>query len=153
MLANTSYWTSLAGRFAYSTWKWGELHHATRHPVYRYLYAQPRPATVAPASGPPPDGAVHSAEIEYALGNLATNDVYAWTPADDSLSALMEGYFAHFVKTGNPNGTDLPSWPAAYADDSARVMILDARSHAEPAQHEGVYRLLDRTYRSRTRAP
>jgi len=150
----------LAGsRFiAFGTWKWAELHHASGRRVYRYLYARPRPATVAPASGPPPDGAVHSAEIEYALGNLATNDVYAWTPADDSLSALMQSYFANFVKTGDPNGAGLPSWPAAYAGDSTRVMILDARLHAEPAQHEDVFRLLDRIhragdYRSRTKAP
>jgi para-nitrobenzyl esterase len=24
----------------------------------------------------------------------------------------MEGYFAQFIKTGDPNGADLPPWPA-----------------------------------------
>jgi hypothetical protein len=79
---------------------------------------------------------VHSAEIEYALGNLATNDVYAWAPADDSASAALEGYFANFVKTLDPNGAGLPTWPAAYAGDTVRVMILDALPHAAVAPHE-----------------
>jgi hypothetical protein len=47
--------------------------------------------TAAPA--PRPRGAVHSAEIEYALGNLASNKVYAWSPDDDRVSASMEQYF------------------------------------------------------------
>ncbi len=143
------------GRFiAYSTWKWAELQgRAGKQSVYRYLYVHPRPATIAPAASPPPAGAVHSAEIEYALGNLATNRVYAWTAADDSLSALMEGYFANFVKTGNPNGPGLPHWPAAYSDDSARVMILGVRPRAEGGRHEDAFRFLDRSYRSSTSAP
>jgi para-nitrobenzyl esterase len=29
----------------------------------------------------------------------------------------MEGYFANFIKTGNPNGDDLPHWPAATRKD------------------------------------
>ena len=31
---------------------------------------------------PPATGAVHSAEIEYVMGNLPTNHVYDWTPDD-----------------------------------------------------------------------
>jgi len=143
--------TLLAGaRFTvFSTWKWAELQHQTgKQPVYRYFFAHPRPPTVAPAQNPPPEGAVHSAEIEYALGNLATNHVYAWTPADDSISAAMEAYFANFVKTGNPNGAGLPQWPAAYAGDTVQVMVLDVHSHAEPAPHRGALRFLDRLYSS-----
>ena len=36
----------------------------------------------------PATGAVHSAEIEYAMGNLATNKVYAWTPDDYKVSEV-----------------------------------------------------------------
>jgi para-nitrobenzyl esterase len=149
--------TLLAGaRFiAYSTWKWAELQHRTgMRPVFRYLFAHPRPATIAPAPSPPPAGAVHSAEIEYALGNLATNRVYAWTAEDDSLSAATEGFVAAFVKTGNPNGLGLPRWPAAYAGDSVRVMILDVPPHAGTAPHENAFRFLDAFYaRTSTAAP
>ena len=40
-----------------------------------------------------PKGAVHSAEIEYAFGNLATNEVFAWTADDYKVSNVMQEFF------------------------------------------------------------
>jgi para-nitrobenzyl esterase len=139
--------TLLAGaRFiAYSTWKWAERQSGTGQPVYRYLYAHPRPPTKAPSASPPPLGAVHSAEIEYALGNLVTNDVYAWTPQDDSVSEVMQAYFANFVRTGDPNGAGLPHWTPARGD-TALVMILDVHPRAEREQRRDAFLYLDRFY-------
>jgi para-nitrobenzyl esterase len=130
--------TDLAGdRFiAYSTWKWSELHRKSGARVYRYLYARPRPA--GRAGGPPPArGAVHSAEIEYALGNLAVNDVYAWTDDDYRVSATMQEYFANFIKKADPNGPGLPEWSVA------QVMRLDVQSRAEPDATRPRYLFLD----------
>ena len=130
--------TDLAGdRFiAYSTWKWLETHSATTgKPVYRYLYARPRPGS---------RGAVHSAEIEYALGNLATNTVYAWTPDDQQVSATMQSYFANFITTGDPNGAGLPKWPvgAASANGDVQRLRIDVESRAEP-EPRARYRFLE----------
>ena len=160
--------TDLAGdRFiGYSTWKWSDLHRQTSDaPVYRYFYAHPRPpmrpemgdAVPGLAGGvvrdgeaqadqpPPPTGAVHSAEIEYALGNLATNPVYAWAEDDYAVSAVMQAYFANFIKTGNPNGPGLPAWPDAgsSADEAVPVMRIDVDSQAAPERHRGRYLFLD----------
>jgi para-nitrobenzyl esterase len=160
--------TDLAGdRFiGYSTWKWSDLHGRTGgQPVYRYFYAHPRPpmtpemgnAVAGLAGGvvtgeeaevakkqPPAKGAVHSSDIEYALGNLPTNRVYAWTPDDYRVSEMMQSYYANFVKTGDPNGPDLPEWPAANSGDDVRVMRLDVDSHAEPERTRARYLFLER---------
>ena len=135
-----------------STWRWADMQRRTGDaPVYRYFYAHPRPRTAESTrdQGTPPGGAVHSAEIEYALGNLATNAVYAWTDDDRQVSRTMEGYFANFIKTGDPNGAGLPRWPEAGADADAPMMLMriDVRSRAEAAPHRERYLLLDRLSR------
>ena len=125
---------------SYSTWKWADLHSKTGGAsVYRYLYARPRPA-VKTQNTPPARGASHSAEIEYALGNLGSNDVYAWTPDDYKVSTAMQNYFANFIKKGNPNGAGLPEWPAL---SNARIMRLDVESRAEPDTTRARYLFLD----------
>jgi para-nitrobenzyl esterase len=158
--------TDLAGdRFiGLSTWRWADLQGKTGgKPVYRYLYARARPpmrpemGDAAPglAGGVikgdqakairmlPAKGAVHSAEIEYALGNLASNKVYAWTPDDYKVSEVMQTYFANFIKSGDPNGPGLPAWPPANRSDDAQVLHIDVRTRAEPDAHQSRYRFLD----------
>jgi para-nitrobenzyl esterase len=107
---------------AFSTWRWSDLQTKTgTKPVYRYYYAQPRPGA---------KGAVHSAEIEYAMGNLSTNKVYAWTADDFKVSGIMQQYFANFIKTGNPNGAGLPKWPATNSNNPAPFMYIDVNPHS-----------------------
>ncbi|MFL6275426.1 MAG: carboxylesterase/lipase family protein [Blastocatellia bacterium] len=155
--------TDLAGdRFiGYSTWKWSDIHSQTGgKPVYRYFYARPRPAMSAEfanatpglaggvtrgqnTASPPASGAVHSAEIEYALGNLDTNKVYAWTPEDYRVSKTMQAYFANFIKKGDPNGPGLPAWPAVERGKPAQVMRLDVESRSDVEKHRERYLFLD----------
>ena len=120
---------------AYSTWKWIDVHERTSGAVvYRYFFARPRPAG---------RGAVHSAEIEYALGNLKLNEVYAWTADDYRVSSVMQNYFANFIKNANPNNSGLPEWPPLRGDN-ARVMHLDVRSQAVPDSTRARYIFLDK---------
>jgi para-nitrobenzyl esterase len=129
---------------AFSTWKWIDRAAATGgKPVYRYLYAHPRPPAVgATGNQPPPMGAGHSWEIEYALGNLHTNNVYAWTADDDKVSATMQAYFANFIKTGDPNGKGLPTWSPMKTVGS-EIMVIDVHTHAEKEPHPERYRWMD----------
>ena len=143
--------TDLAGdRFiAYSTWKWIDQAAKTGgKPVYRYYYSRPRPRMAAtPANANPAPaarGAAHSAEIEYAMGNLAGNKVYDWTADDRKVSAAMQEYFANFVKTGDPNGKGLPQWPAMKPGAAAAFLHIDVETRAETEQHRGRYLVLDR---------
>jgi para-nitrobenzyl esterase len=136
---------------AYGTWKWAELQAKTGgQPVYRYLYAHPRPKLL-PAAGssgeaPPPRGAVHSAEIQYVMGNLPLDPRYAWEPADYKVSGVMQAFFANFITTGNPNGPGSPNWPAYTSDTHYQIMRLDSDSHAEPEPHLDRYLALDAVY-------
>lgn len=158
--------TDLAGdRFiGYSTWKWFDLHTKTGgRKVYRYLYAHPRPPMTAEmgdarpglaggvvrgqnsnaAAMPPARGAVHSAEIEYALGNLASNKVYAWTKDDYRVSETLQGYFENFIKKSDPNGPGLPKWPAVNGGGNVQVMRLAVDSRVEDDRHRARYLFLE----------
>lgn len=158
--------TDLSGdRFiAYSTWKWFDLHRKnSTQPLYRYYYTHPRPemrdnSLEAGLAGgvikknsntpkaPIPKGAVHSAEIEYAMGNLAGNKDYAWTESDYAVSETMLNYFANFIKTGNPNGDKLPVWPMAKNEEKPEIMIIDLASKSIRAENDARYLFLDKEY-------
>ena len=153
--------TKLASDYfiGYSTWQWSDVQARTsKKPVYRYLYAHPRPqmrsemgnAKAGLAGGimkdttgiketPPATGAVHSAEIEYALGNLATNNVYDWQPADAEVSNIMQAFFVNFITTGNPNGLGVPAWQPVERNKPASLMRIDVNTKAVIEKHRDQY--------------
>lgn len=136
---------------AYGTWLFGYLHAKTSgQPVYRYCFTRPRPAMcnkdlVAGLAGgvqkkgdgdvmtlPQNDvfkGAVHSADIEYAMGTLPTNRVYDWQPDDYRVSDQFINYYANFIKTGNPNGLGLANWTSITGKEQPTQLILDVDSY------------------------
>jgi para-nitrobenzyl esterase len=134
---------------AHGTWKWAEMQMQTGgKPVYRYLYAHPRPRFVPGAKPGGKDatgrrGAAHSAEIQYAMGNLKLDTRYAWEPADYKVSEVLQQYFVNFIKTGNPNSAGIPEWPAYCKDTKFARMRLDVESRAEPEPHRARYLVLD----------
>ncbi len=130
----------------FSTWRWSDLQTQTGgSKVYRYFYAHPRPGTRQPQKSPVPIGAVHSSEIEYALGNLPTNRVFDWQPDDYEVSAILQTYFANFIKTGDPNGLGVPDWPANTRDKKIEVMHVNVNSMAEPDKTRQRYLFLELT--------
>ncbi|QHS63810.1 carboxylesterase/lipase family protein [Chitinophaga agri] len=150
----------------YSTWKWADLHRSTsQQPVYRYIFSRPRPDMTPkmgnaqpglaggviktnapqPKQAAPLKGAPHAAEIEYAMGNLQHNKVYAWTKDDYTVSNTMLNYFANFVKTGNPNGPGVPKWEQDATPDS-RYMNIDVQSGMKKENTRARYQFLDSQY-------
>ena len=149
----------------YSTWKWGNMHKLTGgQPVYRYRYCHPRPAMaikgkVAALAGgvvdakedaapaPQDKGAVHSADIEYAMGTLPTNHVFNWQPEDYMISDIFSQYYVNFVKTGNPNGLGLPEWPSTNGKAVAPVLQIDVKTEVKAdAQMEKRYDFIDKMF-------
>ncbi len=147
--------TALAGdrTNAFGSWRWTDLHTKTNSPVYRYYFTKARPRLIAEVykSGIPNtngevpvksmyfEGAAHSAEIEYALGNLPTNRVYDWQPDDYMVSAIMQGYFVNFIKTKNPNGLGLPYWPLYQTWQKDPIMYIGVETHREPEKNRDRY--------------
>ena len=149
----------------YSTWKWGNMHKLTSgQPVYRYRYCHPRPAMAikgkvaglaggvqdakADAPAMPQDkGAVHSADIEYAMGTLPTNRIYDWQPEDYMISDIFSQYYVNFVKTGNPNGLGLVEWPSTNGKAIAPVLQIDANTTVKAdEQMEKRYDFIDKLF-------
>jgi para-nitrobenzyl esterase len=134
--------------------------------VYRYLYSKLRPpladqSRVAGLAGgtnakdgkapviPQPVGAPHACEIEYCMGNLDLIKDYLWTAEDHKVSATMLNYFANFIIKGNPNGDQLPVWPAAEANDTTpSVMIIDTESKTVEANNDSRYLFLDKLFKN-----
>ncbi|MFT6989175.1 MAG: para-nitrobenzyl esterase [Paraglaciecola sp.] len=116
---------------SYGTYHW--MHTVTQSsgkPSFYYNYQHIRPENIEKeAPEIPPRGATHSAEIEYVLGNLDVNKLYRWQEEDYEMSKLMQQYFANFIKFGDPNGENLPSWPL-FAED--KYMTLSIQPKALP---------------------
>jgi para-nitrobenzyl esterase len=66
--------------------------------------------------------------VPYAYNNLKFVD-RPWEATDRQLAATMSSYWINFIKTGNPNGSGLPKWPAYHATNK-QVMLLGAEQQA-----------------------
>ncbi len=112
--------------------------HPGQPPVYAYHFrwgAQRDDGTsVLPSPWGRRLGSFHSLEIPFFLGTDTVNGVmqvflYSRTnePGRRALSGIMMGFIARFIRTGDPNGAGLPTWPAWSNDPGApKSLVLDA---------------------------
>ncbi|MGJ8679808.1 carboxylesterase/lipase family protein [Paraglaciecola sp.] len=117
-----------------STWNWMKsVTDTNTKSTYFYNYAHIRPLMKDQYwtnnwKQSPARGATHSAEIEYALGNLDVNPMYHWQPQDYKVSGILQQYFINFIKTGNPNGQGLVKWPEF---NQGKQLVINAKPFAE----------------------
>ena len=66
-------------------------------------------------------GAWHSSDLWYWFDTL-DNGWRPWTEKDRKLASLMSDYLVNFVKTGDPNGENMPKWEPAR--ESKKALFL-----------------------------
>ncbi|GAB7551220.1 hypothetical protein NRB_07170 [Novosphingobium sp. 11B] len=101
-------WVAIKGdeAFGLPEFTWARQHQLYgKTPVFFYYFAHNPP--LRPGAHP---GAVHGAELPYALGTMSARKV-EWSNADRQLADLMGAYWTNFAKYGDPNGKNLPIWP------------------------------------------
>jgi para-nitrobenzyl esterase len=135
--------------FGWPTWTWARLQSRNgRGAVYVYHFDHRTPRS--------PNGAWHTDEIEYVFRNLGARGFRnsgepgrpAPRPEDVAMSDLVSSYWVNFARTGNPNGSGLPEWPA-FTEQDQRVMYFDAAPSARPVPNLRQLEALDAYYESR----
>jgi para-nitrobenzyl esterase len=97
-------------RFGWDMWTWARLQSGRAY-FYHFMQRPPFPAGSVQHGW----GAGHFAELCYMFDHL-DQEAWPWSPADRRLARLMADYWTNFIKTGDPNGAELPRWPLFGAD-------------------------------------
>ena len=87
--------------------------------LYRFSYVQTSMREQMRA------GAPHGGEIAYVFGTLSGGRGGTPTAEDLAVSRMAQSYWVNFAKSGDPNGTGLPTWPRHAA---GKDQIFDFRS-------------------------
>jgi para-nitrobenzyl esterase len=89
-------------------------------PAYAYIYSWRTPVL------DDRPGTFHAAELPFVFDNGELLDHYsAGDPAAYVLNKQMSAAWVNFARTGNPNHSGLPHWPA-YSADTHPTMIFNA---------------------------
>ncbi len=112
-----------ASRYARTTLlEWGRrraAHSQTSLYLYVYDHVEPGPESAR-------WGAFHGSEIPYVFDTLDAAPGRPYDRADREVAHRMGGYWVNFVNSGNPNGPDLPHWPAF---DAAAPAVMEIGDH------------------------
>jgi carboxylesterase type B/glyoxylase-like metal-dependent hydrolase (beta-lactamase superfamily II) len=110
--------------FGWQNYYWAKMQSTTgKSKAYLYYFTHIPP-------GEPNYGAFHSSEFGYALGTLKLWN-RPFIKEDYDLSEIMSSYWVNFARTGNPNGSGLPIWPA-FDNNSPEVIDLGDQVRSVP---------------------
>jgi para-nitrobenzyl esterase len=142
--------------FSWEMRTWARMQSTTgKNKVYMYYFSH------VPAPPQAVKGAYHGSEIPYAFGNLivapfavrGATQTPAWTDYDKKLADEMSSYWVNFATTGDPNGKNLPKWPAFKAVKNEVVMSLGDTVEAKPVPNKAQLDFLDKYFEAQRAVP
>lgn len=89
-------------------------------------------------------GAFHTSEVPYVLHNLHTWN-RDWQSLDKEIETTFSSYWVNFVKTGNPNGDNLPKWNM-YDKQSGTIMVVDDKIESKSKLFKNEFDFLETNY-------
>lgn len=105
--------------FGWEMRTWARMQTKTGHqPVYLYYFTRKAPGPLGGRLG-----AFHALEIAYVFGNFPWP--FSWEDLDHKLSDAITSYWTNFARSGDPNGKDLPKWPAYTASGDQAMELGD----------------------------
>lgn len=114
------------------------LHSKTaQSPVYWYYFTHVSPTPEGLMWGGRPAaswGAYHGSEIVYVFNAFPLQD-WPWRPTDLKLGDMVSSMWVNFARSGSPNGSGLPQWPAFDSKTDALMNFGDP-AKAQPAPHK-----------------
>jgi para-nitrobenzyl esterase len=104
-------------------------------PVYNYVFAWPSPAFGGRY------GSVHGTEVPLVFLNPDAIPLLTGNgPESHAMAEKMSSVWLAFAKTGNPNTSGIPQWPA-FTPDTRATMIFNLESRVENDPHSDLRQL------------
>jgi para-nitrobenzyl esterase len=104
--------------------------------LYHYTYIQQNLRGEIP-------GAPHGAEVAFLFGTVEKHPEYQrpkevkLTRRDLEMGAMLRDYWIQFARTGDPNGSGRPAWPA-YTASSDLTMVFDDAPGPRPGVNKEI---------------
>jgi len=80
--------------------------------------------------------------VPYVFGHLLDLKNELPTAADHVISDAMVAYWTNFAKYGDPNGKDIPNWPA-FSEQHPALMYFAGTPHTGPVPNEEGLKVLN----------
>jgi para-nitrobenzyl esterase len=137
-------------------WVWGEPARMTamaflskKAPAYMYQFGYVSTANQQRS----PFGAGHGSEVSFVFNTLDAprfGPPSKPTEAEYELAQKMNQYWINFAKTGNPNGTGLPNWPAYNKQNQDMLDIeLDGKIISKPDPRKARFDVIEKAMKKR----
>jgi len=132
--------------FGWHTWSWARLQ-SSKGKSKAYLYYFDQHADFPEGSPRYGEGSPHAQEVAYVFQHLDNANPEV-TTSDKKISETMATYWTNFAKHGDPNGKEVPEWPA-FSDRNPALMYFQKTAHPGPVPSAESLKVLDAYFKWR----